>query len=65
MEKKHMTLQDRQRIEQMLNDRKNFSEIALALDKFTANRAQFKLNKTVPPLSTRSIILMRSLFIRL
>ena len=36
----------------------------LALDKFTANRAQFKLNKTVPPLSARSIILMRSLFIR-
>ena len=33
MEKKHLTLQDRQRIEQMLNAGKTFSEIALALDK--------------------------------
>ena len=33
MEKKHLTLQDRQNIEQMLNARKSFTEIALALDK--------------------------------
>ena len=33
MEKKHLTLQDRQSIEQMLNAKKNFVEIALALDK--------------------------------
>ncbi len=33
MEKKHLTLQDRQNIEQMLNDKKNFVEIALALNK--------------------------------
>ena len=33
MEKKHLTLQDRQNIEQMLNARKNFVEIALVLGK--------------------------------
>jgi len=33
MEKKNLTLQDRQRIEQMLNARKNFTEIALVLGK--------------------------------
>jgi len=33
MEKKHLTLQDRQNIEQMLNTGKTFAEIALALDK--------------------------------
>lgn len=33
MEKKHLTLQDRQNIEQMLNAWKSFTEIALALDK--------------------------------
>ena len=33
MEKKHLTLQDRQNIEQMLNAKKNFVEIALALNK--------------------------------
>ena len=33
MEKIHLTLQDRQSIEQMLNAGKKFTEIALALDK--------------------------------
>ena len=33
MEKKHLTLQDRQDIEQMLNAKKSFAEIALALVK--------------------------------
>ena len=33
MEKKHLTLQDRQCIELMLNSKKTFAEIAVALDK--------------------------------
>ena len=33
MEKKHMTLQDRLRIEQMLNEKKTFTEIARILEK--------------------------------
>ena len=33
MEKKHLTLQDRQGIELMLNDKKSFAKIAVALGK--------------------------------
>ena len=33
MEKKHLTLQDRQCIELMLNEKKTFTEIAFVLDK--------------------------------